>query len=320
MLQKTSGNKNGGNYRCILCGLDFSADNCHQFFSYAHVISQIPKSISHSVHLFTNSCPSNDSLKERLGYKSIAGLYSGISPEERKELMSTIVKDCAPSIDNLHNVKGHLSKMIDLERERPDFNDGLFLSNLNEHLGRLSTAGTDMNGESHRKLAILFEKIILPCVAEGRTIAFSSLYHNWLEIQFLMYDFGGLVVDEKDSSLLDGVKTRMHLCTFIHLQQVCFFLLFRFTLFSSFSQCFFKKIYLLIYIFVYYVYIYFALYIFYIFYILISRLDLYMARRFMIFIFILSQHTWLLLLKRKEASEIPLPREENLYLPFSKGL
>jgi hypothetical protein len=226
ILQKTSGNKNGGNNRCVLCGLDFSSDNCHQFFSYAHIISQIPKSISHSVQMFTNCCAPNELLKEKLGYKNIAGLFSALAPEERVQLMLHIVKDSALAIDNLHNVKGHLSKIIDLERDRPDFNDGLFMKNLNEHLGRLSTAGTDMNGESHRQLAILFEKIILPCVAVDRKESFSSLYHNWLEIQFLMYDFGGLAVDEKDSSILDGVKTRMHLCTFIHLQQVCVFFFF----------------------------------------------------------------------------------------------
>lgn len=222
LLQKTSGNKNGGHKRCVLCGLDFDLENCHQFFSYAHIISQIPKSISHSVQLFTNPCEPNDKLKDMLGYKQIAGLFSAVSPEERIQLMSNILKDSVLAIDNLHNVKGHLSKIIDLERDHPGFDDGLFLANLNEHLGRLSTAGTDMNGESHRKLAILFKKIILPCVAVERRASFYSLYHNWLEIQFFMYDFGGLAIGESDSTILDGVKIRLHLCTFIHLQQVSF--------------------------------------------------------------------------------------------------
>ena len=222
LLQKSSGNKNGGHKRCVLCGLDFCSDNCHQFFSYAHIISQIPKSISHSVQLFTNPSAPNDKLKDMLGYKQIAGLFSSISPEERIQLMSTILKDSSLAIDNLHNVKGHLSKIIELERDNPGFNDGLFMSNLNEHLGRMSTAGTDMNGESHRKLAILFEKIILPCVVADRRESFRALYLNWLEIQFFMYDFGGLASGESHPSLLDKVKTRMHLITFIHLQQVIF--------------------------------------------------------------------------------------------------
>jgi hypothetical protein len=184
-------------------------------------------------------------LKDKLGYKSIAGLFSVLSTEEREQVMSTICKDSALSIDNLHNVKGHLSNIIDLERDRADFNDGLFLSNLNEHLGRLSTAGTDMSGENHRQLAVLFEKIILPSVAEDRKKSFASLYDNWLEIQFLMYDFGGLAIDEKDSSLLDGVKTRMHLCTFAHLQQVCilFFFIHVTSVSLHFPYLFYLKIY-----------------------------------------------------------------------------
>ncbi len=220
MLQKTSGNKNGGHKRCVICGLDFDGDNCHQFFSYSHLISQIPKSLSLSAQLFSQSCDPNNKLKEMLGYKQIAALFSAISPQERKQLLSETMKDSKIAIDNLHNIKGHLSKIIELERQHPEFNDGLFLINLNDYLGRLSTAGTDMNGESHRKMAILFDKIILPCVAPDRREAFSSLYHNWLEIQFLMYDFGELATIDCDPSVINGVKLRMHLCTFVHLQQV----------------------------------------------------------------------------------------------------
>lgn len=166
-----------------------------------------------------------------LGYKQIAALFSKCSQPERIELLSEIVKDSKLAIDNLHNVKGHLSKIIELERERPDFNDGLFLQNLNEHLGRLSTAGTDMNGESHRKMAILFESIMLPCVAADRKVAYSSLYHNWLEIQCLMYDFGELVLHDCDLAVIDGVKRRMHLCTFIHLFQVLYSFIHSFSFF-----------------------------------------------------------------------------------------
>lgn len=221
MLQKSSGNKNGGHKRCTICGLDFDSENCHQFFSYAHIISQIPKSISLSAHLFSQPADEpNDKLKEMLGYKQIAGLLSKCTPQERIELLSGTVKDSKVAIDNLHNVKGHLSKIIELERQHPQFNDSLFLLNLNEHLGRLSTAGTDMNGEAHRKMAILFEVIMLPCVAAERREAFSSLYHNWLEIQYLMYDFGELATKDCDPDVINGVKLRMHLCTFLHLQQV----------------------------------------------------------------------------------------------------
>ena len=153
-----------------------------------------------------------------LGYKQIASLFSAVTPQERLLLMTNIVKDSKIAIDNLHNVKGHLSKIIELEREHPQFDDGLFISNLSEYLGRLSTAKTDMNGESHRKLAILYDKIILPCVAPARRETFRALYENWLEIQFFMYDFGELAVS--DDETIGKIKTRMHVCTFIHLQQV----------------------------------------------------------------------------------------------------
>lgn len=152
----------------------------------------------------------------------MACFFSSVSPEERKELLSTIMKDTKRSIDNLHNVKGHLAAIVELERQRNDFNDALFLSNLNKVLGRLSTAGTDMNGKSFRKLAVLFESILLPSVAEGRRAAFSSFFKNWLEIQFFMYDLGELALRDSDPSILDGLKVRMHICTFVHLQQVFF--------------------------------------------------------------------------------------------------
>lgn len=177
-----------------------------------------------SVALFTNNNPVTEKLREDLGMKEINTLFSAVSAEERNFLLSTTMKDLKLVIDNLHNVKGHLSRIVELERERGDFNDALFLSNLNRILGRLSTAGTDMNGQSFRKLAILFEEILLPSVTEDRKEAFASLYHNWTEIQFLMYDYCELV--SSDKSILDGIKTRMHLCAFLHLQQVC--LLFRF--------------------------------------------------------------------------------------------
>jgi hypothetical protein len=241
LLQKSSGNKNGGHKRCVLCGLDFNDANCHQFQSYAHLISQIPKSLAHSVSLFALPSEANDFLKDKLGLKEMTCLFSCVSPEERKQLLATIMKDTKRSIDNLHNVKGHLAVIVELERQRNDFNDALFLFNLNKVLGRLSTAGTDMNGKSFRKLAVLFESILLPSVAEGRRPAFSSFFKNWLEIQFLMYDLGELALQNCDPSILDGLKVRMHLCTFVHLIQVfyyfsvCFsFAVFVLTFFSYF--------------------------------------------------------------------------------------
>ncbi|HYN44579.1 MAG TPA: hypothetical protein VER35_01135 [Candidatus Limnocylindrales bacterium] len=187
--------------------------------------------------LFSDENEPNERLKKMLGYKEISSLFSAISPEERIQLMSGVIKDSKLAIDNLHNVKGHLSKIVELERQHPQFDDALFLANLNEHLGRLSTAGTDMNGESFRKLAILFEAILLQCVARDRREAFSSLYHNWSEIQFLMYDFGELSASNCDPTVINGVKLRMHICTFVHLQQVSFFSFFtsivHFYLFSS---------------------------------------------------------------------------------------
>jgi hypothetical protein len=223
----------------VLCGLDFNNANSHQFQCYAHLISQIPKSLAHSVNLFALPSEANDYLKDKLGLKEMACLFSSVSPEERKDLLSTIMKDAKRSIDNLHNVKGHLAVIVELERQRNDFNDALFLFNLNKVLGRLSTAGTDMNGKSFRKLAALFESILLPSIAEGRRAAFSSFFKNWLEIQFFMYDLGELALRNCDPSILDGLKVRMHLCTFVHLIQVfyIFFCLFLICapFFSNFS-------------------------------------------------------------------------------------
>lgn len=221
LLQKSSGNKNGGHKRCPLCGLDFAPDNIHQCFSYTNIISQIPKSISLSVKLFSTPTESNDKMKEILGYKQIAALFSSVTPQERLILMKEVVKDSKVAIDNLHNIKGHLSKIVEMERDHPQFNDGLFITNLNEFLGRSSTAKTDMNGESHRKLAILFKEVLLPCVAPDRREAYRALYDNWLEIQFLMYDLGELALT--DPVAIGKVKDRMHACTFVHLQQVRFF-------------------------------------------------------------------------------------------------
>jgi hypothetical protein len=250
LLQKSSGNKNGGHKRCVLCGLDFNDSNSHQFQCYSHLISQIPKTLAHSVSLFALPSETNDYLKDRLGLKEIACLFSGVSPEERKELLSTIMKDTKRSIDNLHNVKGHLAVIVDLERQQNDFNDTLFLSNLNTVLGRLSTAGTDMNGKSFRKLAILFRSILLPSVAEGRRAAFSSFFKNWLEIQFFMYDLGELALRDCDPSIMDGLKVRMHLCTFVHLQQV-FLFYFSSTLFS-FTLTFLFSLFLFLFFFPYF--------------------------------------------------------------------
>jgi hypothetical protein len=218
LLQKSSGNKNGGHKRCPLCGLDFSPDSIHNCFSYTNLTTLVPKSISLSAQLFSTSNEPNDKMKELLGYKQIAALFSAVTPQERLLLLNEVVKDSALGIDNLHNVKGHLSKIIELERDHPKFNDGLFISNLNEHLGRSSTAKTEMNGESHRKLAILFKKVILPCVAPERRKSFKALYENWLEIQFFLYDFGELVTC--DPEVVEKLKIRMHIVTFIHLQQV----------------------------------------------------------------------------------------------------
>jgi len=217
LLQKSTGNKSGGHHRCILCGLDFAGSNSAQFLCYSHIISQVPKSIATSLSIFSSSNPDAATWKENLGLKEINSLFTAISAEERNTLLSTVMKDLKEVIDNLHTVKGHLARIVELERDRKDFNDTLFLSNLNLILGRLSTAGTDMNGQSFRKLAILFEEILLPAVARDRKEAFASLYHNWSEIQFLMYDYCELATSDK--SILDGIKTRMHLCTFLHLHQ-----------------------------------------------------------------------------------------------------
>jgi hypothetical protein len=184
---------------------------------YAHIIAQIPKSIESSVNLFTQPDEAHEQTKVSLGLKDMSGLFAKLSPEDRAKLLSQ-TKNLKHGIDNLHNTKGHLSSLIDLERNHKDFDDTLFLTLLNEHLGRLSTAGTDMTGQSWRKLAILFHNVLLPCVAKNRKEAFQALLHNWNEIQYLMYDFGELATS--DNSILAGMKTRMHLLTFLHLQQV----------------------------------------------------------------------------------------------------
>lgn len=77
-----------------------------------------------------------------------------------------------------------------------------------------------MNGQSYRKLAVSYVNVILPSVAFERREAFSSLFHNWLEIQALMYDFGNLKVN--DFEVMEGVKLRMHICAFLHLHMVFF--------------------------------------------------------------------------------------------------
>lgn len=260
LLQKSTGNKNGGHKRCILCGFDFSDANSAQFLCYSHIISQIPKSLALSVSLFSQSNETNEKLKEKLGLKEMNGLFASISSEQRNELLSTIMKNSRQVIDNLHNTKGHLAKIVDLERDRKDFDDTQFLSNLNRYLGRLSTAGTDMNGQSFRKLATLFDKILLPSVAQERKEAFTALFHNWVEIQYLMYDFGALATSE--TSVLEGIKTRMHLCTFIHLEQVKLSTFIPiFILFEEFSFTLFLYLYL--------------------------RRNICMARKCMIFIFML---------------------------------
>jgi hypothetical protein len=218
LLQKSTGNKSGGHHRCVLCGLNFSDSNAAQFLCYSHIIAQIPKSIELSVNLFTQpNDESNEQMKENLGLKNMSGLFANLAPEERALLLSKM-KHLKPGIDNLHNLKGHLSTLVDLERKHPQFDDPLFLTNLNKYLSRLSTAGTDMNGQSFRKLAILFNNVLLPSVADDRKNAFAALFRNWNEIQYLMYDFGQLATSDK--SILDGMKTRMHLLTFLHLQQV----------------------------------------------------------------------------------------------------
>lgn len=140
VLQKAAGNNNGGHKRCVLCGFDFSDHNSEHFFSYAHIISQVPKSLALSAQLFSSSAElddtlKRDNLKELLGYKEIAAVLSKLSPAERKQLLGTVYKDCKNAIDNLHNVKGHLYKLIMLERENKGFNDPLFLQNLYKFLG-----------------------------------------------------------------------------------------------------------------------------------------------------------------------------------------
>lgn len=201
----------------MICGLDFHPGNCHESQSFAHLIAQVPKSIELSVQLFSNPNEKNDKLKEQLGYKQIAALFSAVSPQERVALMSEIVKDSKIAIDNLHNVKGHLSKIVELERDQPSFDDGLFITNLHKQIGRLSTA--EMNGESFRICAILFREIIEPSVAVERREACVSLLDNWLEIQFFMYEMGEL--ETEDPTIMAGIKTRVHGCCFVHLQQVC---------------------------------------------------------------------------------------------------
>lgn len=102
VLQKSLGNKNGGYQRCVLCGLDFGPHNCHQILSYSHLISQIPKSISLSANLFSHKTLINENLKERLGFKEIAAVLSGLSSEQRKELLSTVMKDSKLMIGSIN--------------------------------------------------------------------------------------------------------------------------------------------------------------------------------------------------------------------------
>jgi hypothetical protein len=75
-----------------------------------------------------------------------------------------------------------------------------------------------MNGQSYRRIAVSYIDVILPSVAEERKEAFSSLFHNWVEIQALMYDFGSL--NMIDAGTMEDIKLRMHLSTFMHLHMV----------------------------------------------------------------------------------------------------
>ncbi len=113
-----------------------------------------------------------------------------------------------------------------------------------------------------------------------------------------MYDFGELALT--DDVIIGKVKTRMHLCSFIHLQQVFqwnfvlentpfsfLFFPFPFSFFPSFSDIF--------------------------------RRDLYMEKKCMTFIFMVLWPMLLLPLRLMAVFVILPPREENLCLLYWKG-
>lgn len=98
------------------------------------------------------------------------------------------VKDFIMGLDALHNIKGHLAKIVQRMRTWSNWDDSLFLELIAAKIGRRYIS--DFNGSRFRLLFALWEEVLLPpmknCAQQIRD-GMKVMLHWWAEIQWILY-------------------------------------------------------------------------------------------------------------------------------------
>ena len=205
--QKVLGNDGGnGDHRCHQCAANFK--NSKGMWSHAQTSSCGLKSLVSVLEHFLSGA------SEKTGLSAISGLF-GKSLEDLKaiDLLDKEwkwVSNFFMGLDPLHNLKGHLYKLIERMRSWTGWDDTLFLSSLSEIVGRRLLS--DLNGSKLRLLFTKWRESILPAATNCSSLITRMLMlmcHNLEEIMWIFY-----LSPELCSRKL---KLRLHVLCWLHL-------------------------------------------------------------------------------------------------------
>ena len=98
---------------------------------------------------------------KNMGISNISSLLAGLTSSNIELLFNTVLKNTKLGIDNLHNIKGHISSIIKMENARNDFDSELFLQSLWNYIGKRGISGQHMNAYDWRKFTINHDRVFL---------------------------------------------------------------------------------------------------------------------------------------------------------------
>eukprot|EP01092_Planopodium_desertum_P017011 TRINITY_DN97_c0_g3_i1.p1 TRINITY_DN97_c0_g3~~TRINITY_DN97_c0_g3_i1.p1 ORF type:complete len:891 (+),score=-30.34 TRINITY_DN97_c0_g3_i1:376-2673(+) len=181
-LWKVAGNKSGGFFRCNLCPADFHNHQLHDLFNFS-TYSRLPRKtmcgLLFDPHLHgTKQIP-----------PSILAFAEYLRHEKHwnDSQIREALKDYRIGCDNLHNVKGHLLTILDLETNKfalsvkDAFKLGLYK--------KFSvTSFHELSAKDLRILALSHHSLLLPYIADDkRREEVRQLFQTWCQIQHIIY-------------------------------------------------------------------------------------------------------------------------------------
>ena len=177
-LEKATGNKVGGHFRCCFCSASFK--DPVRLFRHVYSSSCSTKSLFSNAVTVLNNRDSPGEL-EKIGLRTFPHIIAP-SLDRLANVSLEAWKDVIIGVDSLHNAKGHSLTALDLMITLGYLDRKRFTVQLNTHLHRDRLS--EIDGAHLRLLVLQWTEIVQPCLTCSPHIAtlIRNFFSNWLEV------------------------------------------------------------------------------------------------------------------------------------------